>query len=109
MKRILLTAALLALLPAPLVSSGANATGLFTCETVAQEKWLTEEKLTEMLKKAGWQEVRRMKPDGGCWEVYGTTPEGLRVEGYFHPETGEQLMLNQRGKIIFQAEPAKQP
>jgi hypothetical protein len=104
MKRILLTAAMLALLPAT-----ASATGMFTCEPVAQEKWLTEEKLTEMLTKAGWQEVRRMKPDGGCWEVYGTTPEGQRVEGYFHPETGKQLMLNQRGKIIFQAEPAKQP
>ncbi|NJM29314.1 MAG: PepSY domain-containing protein [Rhizobiales bacterium] len=96
MKR-LLTVVLLAAFP-----QAADATGLYTCESVAQEKWLTEEQLTKQLTDAGWREVRRMKPDGGCWEVYGTTPDGLRVEGYFHPATGEQLMLNQRGKIIFQ-------
>jgi hypothetical protein len=68
---------------------------------VAKDKWLSEQQLSEKLTAIGWK-VSRMKPDGGCWEVYGTTPEGLRVEGYFHPATGEQLMLNQRGKIIFQ-------
>jgi len=52
---------------------------------------------------AEWQ-VRRMKEDGGCWEVYGTTPEGQRVEGYFHPITGETLLLNQRGTVIFRKE-----
>ena len=88
----------LALLAAP-----ASATGIYECDPVAQEKWLTEDQLTALLTKAGWQ-VNRMKPDGGCWEVYGTTPDGLRVEGYFHPETGKQLLLNQRGKIIFKAE-----
>jgi hypothetical protein len=81
----------------------ATATGRYTCEPVAQEKWLTEQQLKEKLTSIGWK-VNRMKPDGGCWEVYGTTPDGKRVEGYFHPATGEQLMLNQRGKIIFQKE-----
>jgi hypothetical protein len=84
-----------------LLAAPAAATGRYACKAVDQSNWLTEEKLTEQLTKIGWQ-VNRMKPDGGCWEVYGTTPEGLRVEGYFHPATGEQLMLNQRGKIIFQ-------
>lgn len=83
-----------------LLAVPAQATGLFECEAVEQADWLTEEQLTAQLVSQGWQ-VRRMKPDGGCWEVYGTTPEGLRVEGYFHPKTGEKLMLNQRGKIIF--------
>jgi hypothetical protein len=78
-----------------------QATGRYTCEPVGKAKWLTKDQLANLLTKAGWQ-VNRMKPDGGCWEVYGTTPEGLRVEGYFHPATGEQLMLNQRGKVIFQ-------
>jgi hypothetical protein len=81
--------------------TSAHATGRYTCEAVDQSKWLTEEKLTQQLTKIGWK-VNRLKPDGGCWEVYGTTPDGERVEGYFHPATGEQLMLNQRGKIIFQ-------
>ncbi len=81
----------------------AMATGMYECETVAQDRWLPETSLTEMLEAKGWQ-VRRMKVDGGCWEVYGTTPDGQRVEGYFHPATGEMLLLNQRGRIIFRAE-----
>jgi hypothetical protein len=84
-------------------ATAAQATGIYTCETVAQDKWLTKAELTEKLTVQGWK-VNRMKPDGGCWEVYGTTPEGLRVEGYFHPATGQKLLLNQRGKIIFRAD-----
>jgi hypothetical protein len=82
------------------LATPASATGRYTCEIVAKEHWLTEQQLTEKLTSLGWT-VNRMKPDGGCWEVYGTTPDGKRVEGYFHPASGEQLMLNQRGKIIF--------
>jgi hypothetical protein len=29
--------------------------------------------------------VRKSKVDGGCYEVYGTDPQGNRVEAYFHP------------------------
>ena len=81
----------------------AMATGMYQCEPVPQDQWLSEASLTEMLEAEGWR-VRRMKVDGGCWEVYGTTPEGQRVEGYFHPVTGEMLLLNQRGRIIFRTE-----
>lgn len=84
-----------------LFAAPASATGRYTCDAVEKSKWLTQTQLTEKLTKIGWK-VNRMKEDGGCWEVYGTTPDGLRVEGYFDPATGEQLMLNQRGKIIFQ-------
>lgn len=86
------------------LSGGAHASGLYECEVVDRSTWLTEEQLTQQLKDKGWQEVRRMKPDGGCWEVYGTTPDGQRVEGYFDPVTGEQLILAQRGRILFRKE-----
>jgi len=33
--------------------------------------------------------------------VYGTTPEGERVEAYFHPATFEKLYVEQRGKVLF--------
>lgn len=97
MKQLFIATALLA---AP---QAAFATGMYQCETVAQSDWLTQAELTTKLEDDGWQ-VRRMKPDGGCWEVYGQTPDGLRVEGYFHPATGEKLLVNQRGKIIFRKE-----
>lgn len=83
------------------LATNAQASGLYECEPVDQAQWLTEEQLTQQLIEQGWQEVRRMKPDGGCWEVYGTTPDGKRVEGYFDPTTGEQLLISQRGNILF--------
>ena len=48
----------------------------------------------------GWQ-VRRIKVNGGCYEVYGTTPEGDRVEAYLHPVTLEKLLVARRGQILF--------
>tara|TARA_R110000868_G_scaffold1554_10_gene12550 strand:+ start:1169 stop:1483 length:315 start_codon:yes stop_codon:yes gene_type:complete len=99
------TAAIRALLLAAAIAapfSTAQATGRLTCETVAPDKWLTEDALTKKLTADGWL-VRFMKKDGGCWEVYGTTPEGQRVEAYFHPATGEKLLVGQRGKILFRA------
>lgn len=82
--------------------STAQATGRLTCEEVERGKWLTEDALTKKLTAKGWK-IRFMKEDGGCWEVYGTTPEGQRVEAYFHPATGEKLLVGQRGKILFRA------
>jgi len=90
-----------AFLTAPL--SSANATGRMTCAPVDPAKWITQENLTKELTSSGWS-VRFIKEDGGCWEVYGTDEEGHRVEGYFHPETGEKLLVAQRGRILFRAQ-----
>ncbi len=94
---------LIAFALAIVVPQWSMATGMHECEAVPRDEWLSQASLTEKLEAEGWQ-VRRMKVDGGCWEVYGTTPEGQRVEGYFHPASGEMLLLNQRGRIIFRAE-----
>lgn len=80
-----------------------HATGRMECEPVDKADWISETSLKEKLIAEGWK-VRRMKEDGGCWEVYGTTPEGERVEAYFHPATGEKLLVARRGKILFRAE-----
>lgn len=102
MNRVTINALVLAAaITAPL--SAANATGRLTCEEVERSKWLTEDALTKKLTAEGWK-IRFMKEDGGCWEVYGTTPDGQRVEAYFHPSTGEKLLVGQRGKILFRAE-----
>lgn len=85
------------------VPATAKATGMYQCEAVPTENWLTEAQLTEHITAEGWT-VHRMKKDGGCWEVYGSTPEGQRVEACFHPETGDVKLINQRGTILFRAE-----
>ena len=64
----------------------AQATGLATCDSGPKESWQPQAKLEQMLKDKGWT-VRRVKEDGGCWEVYGLDDKGQRMEAYFHPLT----------------------
>lgn len=81
----------------------AAATGVIKCDAGPQSGWKSQAELEEKLKKEGWQ-IRKSKPDGGCYEVYGTLPTGERVEAYFHPVTFEKLYVAQRGKVLFRKE-----
>jgi len=62
------------------------ATGLATCESGPRESWQPPSKLENMLTGKGWK-IRRIKEDGGCYEVYAFDEKGERVEAYFHPKT----------------------
>ena len=77
---------LLAAIAALVVVTGAQATGLATCDSGKPDTWQPQEKLEAMLKERGWQ-IRRIKIDGGCYEVYALNEKGERVEAYFHPLT----------------------
>lgn len=78
----------------------ASATGVIKCQAGPQSGWTSQDALKAKLTKEGWQ-IRKTKPDGGCYEVYGTTPEGDRVEAYFHPVTFEKLYVARRGEVLF--------
>ena len=67
-------------------ASAASATGLATCDSGPRETWQSQEKLEKMLVERGWK-IRRVKEDGGCYEVYAFDEKGERVEAYFHPKT----------------------
>ena len=67
-------------------TAGVQATGLATCDSGKPDTWQPQEKLESMLKERGWQ-IRRIKIDGGCYEVYALNEKGERVEAYFHPLT----------------------
>ena len=67
-----------------IAASAANATGYATCDSGPKEKWQAQDKLAAQLKEKGW-EVRRIKEDGGSYEVYAVDEKGKRVEEYFHP------------------------
>lgn len=74
-----------------LFASGASlADGLATCDSGPQQTWQPQAKLEQQLKDKGWQ-VRRIKIDGGCYEVYALNEKGERVEAYFHPQTLEAV------------------
>ena len=85
-----LSAALVAALLAGAPVHLANATGLATCDSGSPDTWQPQEKLTAMLKAKGW-EVRNIKVDGGCYEVYALDEKRERVEAYFHPVTLERV------------------
>ena len=70
----------------------AGATGLATCDSGSPDTWQPKEKLAATLKAAGW-EVRNIKVDGGCYEVYALDDKGARVEAYFHPVTLERVEI----------------
>lgn len=86
-----------------LFSEPSKATGLMTCDSGDKATWQTTKALEEKMLSDGWK-VRRIKEDGGCYEAYGTTPEGQRVEAYFHPVTLEKLLVARRGQVLFRKE-----
>ena len=73
----------------------AQATGLATCDSGPKEGWQSQGKLEKQLVEKKWQ-VRRIKVDGGCYEVYGMNDKGERVEAYFHPVTLEPVPTKAR-------------
>ena len=81
------------------VTAPAAASGVMTC-TGDKAQWKPVAQLTETITKQGWK-VRKAKVDGGCYEVYGTTPEGQKVEAYFDPITLEKLYVARRGEVLF--------
>ncbi len=69
------------------ISLNAGATGLATCESGPKSGWQPQEKLEKQLvDQNGWK-IRRIKEDGGCYEVYAFDKNGDRVNAYYHPVT----------------------
>jgi Peptidase propeptide and YPEB domain len=54
-----------------------------------------EDALKQKLITQGWS-IRRIKIDGGCYEVYGVNEKGERVETYFHPVTFDHVLTTTR-------------
>jgi hypothetical protein len=68
------------------VQTLAQATGLATCDSGPKSGWQAAAVLEKMLTDKGYT-VRRIKEDGGCYEVYALDDKGQRAELYFHPVT----------------------
>lgn len=73
-----------------IASAPALATGLATCDSGPPESWQPKATLEKQLTDKGWT-VRRIKTDGGCYEVYAINDKGEKVEAYFHPVTLEPV------------------
>lgn len=60
------------------------------CTQAAKDKWLSEDVIKEKAKAAGL-DVRRVKVEGSCYEVYAVDAKGAKVEALFNPETGAHV------------------
>ena len=82
------------LLTALALSTTGYADGLATCDSGPESGWQSSDVLTKQLTDKGWQ-VRRIKVDQGCYEVYALDEKGNRVEAYFHPQTLESVPIDE--------------
>lgn len=78
-----------ALLTTTAFDSAAFAESEHSCGNAPKEKWMTEDALKAKAVGMGF-EVRQIKMEDGCYEVYGIK-DGKKVEALFNPETGVQV------------------
>ena len=82
------------------LSAPAFAHGNVKCGGGPKSGWKSPAELTKTIKAKGWV-VRKVSAEKDCYEVYGTTPEGERVEAFFHPVTFKKIMVMRRGQVLY--------
>jgi hypothetical protein len=83
MNKMIASAAFTAVLALPLAAGAAQASD--KC-AVPRAEWQPQQVLQQKLEGEGWN-IRKIKVDDGCYEVYGTDASGRRMEAYFDPKT----------------------
>lgn len=56
------------------------------CKTYPKEEWASEDTLKEALEAEGYT-IKKFKIDSNCYEIYGRSKEGKKVEIYFDMKT----------------------
>ncbi|MEW9897495.1 PepSY domain-containing protein [Chitinivorax sp. PXF-14] len=79
MKRLLLTAALLAATSTAFASP--------ECTKEPKDKWMTQDAMKKKIDEQGYK-VKKFKVTGNCYEIYGWNKEGKKAEVYFNPVDG---------------------
>jgi len=82
--------------------SFAHAHGNVRCNSGPAADWKPIEQLKQKITGEGWT-VRKAHPSKDCYEVYGTTPEGDKVEAFFHPVTLNKVLVLRRGQVLYKA------
>lgn len=60
------------------------------CKAYPKAEWMKEADARAKLQEQGY-EIRKFKPDGNCWELYGRNKDGKKVEIYFDARTLEPV------------------
>ena len=56
------------------------------CKSYPKEEWASEDTLKEAMEAEGYT-IKKFKIDGNCYEIYGRSKEGKKVEIYFDMKT----------------------
>lgn len=84
------------------VPGAALAHGNVTCNSGPKEHWKSMDELKAHLVHLGWK-ISKAHPNKDCYEVYGITPEGDKVESFWHPVTLEKKLVLRRGEVLYKA------
>jgi hypothetical protein len=65
-----------------------------TCTTEPKEKWLSESAMKAKIAALGYKYRVFKVTRGNCYEIYGQSDSGKRIEIYFHPITGNVVEVH---------------
>jgi len=57
------------------------------CTDQPKEMWMSKESFKAKVESEGYQ-IAKFKQPGSCYEIYGLSPQGKKVEIYFNPVDG---------------------
>jgi len=66
------------------------------CTSEPSSKWLGEAAMREKIRGSGHKIDVFKTTKGNCYEIYGRSPEGKRVEIYYHPISGDVVKSSSR-------------
>ena len=66
----------------------ASAEDQHACGNTAQSQWMSKDAIKAKFAVDG-TEVRQVKVEGGCYEIYAVKKDGTKVEQVINPVTGE--------------------
>lgn len=64
------------------------------CTTEAKDKWMSEAAMRSKAAEAGYERIKTFRVSGECYEIYGYTKDGQKVEVYFNPVSGDVVKAN---------------
>ncbi len=86
--KLALLGALIAAGSAPAFASDDSA----RCGNAPQNQWMSEDAIKAKAVEAGY-DVRQVKVEDGCYEIYGIDAKGARLEVMMNPVSGETVKV----------------
>lgn len=80
----------IAVVTAALLFAGAAVAGP-QCTDAPQSEWKSQDVMKQELTDQGYTIDKFKVTDGNCYEIYGEDKDGVKVEIYFNPVSGEAV------------------